>query len=215
MSIVAPRFQKQALLRFFTKIPRPLLAHYILANLHQDSWFDREGKLIDIGIKPEWTRRYFCILEAIGKKRVYAGCFIFSKLWSIFIIPIILLVPIILVVSLIVIVVVVIFSIVTVIVINFECVVLQKAPRHWVKSKFFLRNKTLLSTSCHKHTCGWLSLNSNILISGRYRPLKPEITDVVVWILLIDFLGCNLGLGRKKISNCKSANFRLNALTAA
>ena len=129
--------------------------------------------------------------------------------------PIILLVSIILVVSLIVIVVVVIFSIVTVIVINFECVVLQKAPRRWVKSKFFLRNKTLLSTSCHKHTCGWLSLNSNILISGQYRPLKPEITDVVVWILLIDFLGCNLGLGRKKISNCKSANFRLNALTAA
>ena len=131
--------------------------------------------------------------------------------------PIILLVSIILVVSLIVIVivVVVIFSIVTVIVINFECVVLQKAPRRWVKSKFFLRNKTLLSTSCHKHTCGWLSLNSNILISGRYRPLKPEITDVVVLILLIDFLGCNLGLGRKKISNCKSANFRLNALTAA
>ena len=129
--------------------------------------------------------------------------------------PIILLVSIILVVSLIVIVVVVIFSIVTVIVINFECVVLQKAPRHWVKSKFFLRNKTLLSTSCHKHTCGWLSFNSNILISGRYRPLKPEITDVVVLILLIDFLGCNLGHGRKKISNCKSANFRLNALTAA
>ena len=122
--------------------------------------------------------------------------------------PIILLVSIILVVCLIVIVVVVIFSIVTVIVINFECVVLQKAPRRWVKSKFFLRNKKLLSTSCHKHTCGWLSLNSNILISGRYRPLKPEITDVVVWILLIDFLGCNLGLGRKKISNCKSANFR-------
>ena len=124
--------------------------------------------------------------------------------------PIILLVSIILVVSLIVI--VVIFSIVTVIVINFECVVLQKAPRHWVKSKFFLR---LLSTSCHKHTCGWLSFNSNILISGRYRPLKPEITDVVVLILLIDFLGCNLGLGREKISNCKSANFRLNALTVA
>ena len=51
--------------------------------------------------------------------------------------PIILLVSIILVVSLIVIVVVVIFSIVTVIVINFECVVLQKAPRHWVKKQNF------------------------------------------------------------------------------
>ena len=154
-------------------------------------------------------KSFFCILDAIGKKWVYASCFIFSKIWSkhfslsshnpsrfynscrqsyryrcrcL-------------------------FSIVTVIVINFECVVLK------VKSTFFLRNKTLLSTSCHKHTCGWLSLNSNILISGRYRPLKPEITDVVVWILLIDFLGCNLGLGRKKISNCKSANFRLNALT--
>ena len=172
MSIVAPRFQKQALFRFLTKLPRPPLAHYILANLHQDSWFDREGKLIDIGIKPEWTRRYFCILEAIGKKRVYAGCFIFSKLWSIFIIPIILLVPIILVVSLIVIVVAVIFSIVTGIVINIVCVVWQRSPRHWVKSKFFLRNETLLSALCHKHTCGWLFLNSNILILGRCRRRK-------------------------------------------
>jgi len=53
MSIVAPRFQKQALSRFLTKIRRPPLVHYILANLHQDSLFDREGKLIDIGIKPE------------------------------------------------------------------------------------------------------------------------------------------------------------------
>ena len=53
MSIVAPRFQKQALFRFLTKIRRPPLVHYILANLHQDSLFDREGKLIDIGIKPE------------------------------------------------------------------------------------------------------------------------------------------------------------------
>ena len=53
MSIVAPRFQKQALFRFLTKLPRPPLARYDLANLHQGSWFDREGKLIDIGIKPE------------------------------------------------------------------------------------------------------------------------------------------------------------------
>ena len=53
MSIVAPRSQKRALFRFVTKVPRPPLAHYILANLHQESWFDREGKLIDIGIKPE------------------------------------------------------------------------------------------------------------------------------------------------------------------
>ena len=48
MSIVVPRFQKQALLRFFTKIPHPPLAHYILANLHQDRWFDTEGKLFYI-----------------------------------------------------------------------------------------------------------------------------------------------------------------------
>ena len=82
MSIVAPRSQKRALFRFVTKVPRPPLAHYILANLHQESWFDREGKLIDIGIKPEWTRKSFCILEALGLKWVYAGCFIFSKLWS-------------------------------------------------------------------------------------------------------------------------------------
>ena len=68
--------------------------------------------------------------------------------------PIILLVPIILVVSVIVIVAVVIFSIVTAIVINIVCVVLQKAPRHWGKSKIFLRNETLLSTLCHKQTCG-------------------------------------------------------------
>ena len=171
MSIVAPRFQKQALSRFLTKIRRPPLVLYILANLHQDSWFDREGKLIDVGIKPEWTRRFFCMLEAIGKKRVYAGCFIFSKLWSIFIIPIILLVPIILVVSVIVIVVAVIFSIVTVIV-NIVYVVLQRSPRQWVKSKFFLRSETLLSALCHKHTCGWLFFNSNILIPGRCRRRK-------------------------------------------
>ena len=68
--------------------------------------------------------------------------------------PIILIVPIILVVSVIVIVVVVIFSIATAIVINIVCFVLQKAPRHWGKSKIFLRNETLLSTLCLKHTCG-------------------------------------------------------------
>ena len=45
--------------------------------------------------------------------------------------------------------------------------------------------------------------------------VKPEIPDVVVRILLIDFLSCNLGLSQKKISNCKSANLKLNALTAA
>ena len=82
MSIVAPRFQKQALLRFFTKIPRPLLVHYILANLHQDRWFDREGKLIYIRLSRNEREEFFCILDAIGKKWVYASCFIFSKIWS-------------------------------------------------------------------------------------------------------------------------------------
>ena len=80
MSIVAPRFQKQALLRFFIKIPHPLLAHYILANLHQDRWFDRESKLIYIRLSRNEREEFFCILEAIGKKWVYASCFIFSKI---------------------------------------------------------------------------------------------------------------------------------------
>ena len=80
MSIAAPRFLKQALLRFFTKIPRPLLAHYILANLPQDRWFDREGKLIYIRLSRNEREEFFCILDAIGKKWVYASCFIFSKI---------------------------------------------------------------------------------------------------------------------------------------
>ena len=156
MSIVAPRFQEQALLRFFTKIPRLLLAHYILANLHQDRWFDREGKLIYIRLSRNEREEIFgswMQLERNGYMPAVLSSLKHEVNISLYH-PIILLVSIILVVSLIVIVVVVIFSIVTVIVINFECVVLQKAPRHWVKSKFFLRNKTLLSTSCHKHTCG-------------------------------------------------------------
>ena len=156
MSIVAPRFQEQALLRFFTKIPRLLLAHYILANLHQDRWFDREGKLIYIRLSRNEREEIFgswMQLERNGYMPAVLSSLKYGVNISLYH-PIILLVSIILVVSLIVIVVVVIFSIVTVIVINFECVVLQKAPRHWVKSKFFLQNKTLLSTSCHKHTCG-------------------------------------------------------------
>ena len=64
MSIVAPRFQKQALFRFFTKIPRPLLVHYILANLHQDRWFDREGKLIYIRLSRNEREEFF----------LYPGC---------------------------------------------------------------------------------------------------------------------------------------------
>ena len=68
--------------------------------------------------------------------------------------PIILLVPVILVVRVTVIVVVVISSIVSTISISIVCVVLQKAPRHWGKVKFFLRNETLLSTLRNKHICG-------------------------------------------------------------
>ena len=163
MSIVAPRSQKRALFRFLTKVPRPPLAHYILANLHQDSWFDREGKLIDIGIKPEWTRKYFCILEALGLKWVHAGCFIFSKLWSKH------------------------FYLSShnpsrscnscrqCYCYRCRCHFLYryryryqyrlccftKGSKTLGKSKIFLRNETLLSTLCHKHTCGWLFLNSN------------------------------------------------------
>ena len=111
-------FKKQV----FFSFSRPLVVHYVSANLHQESWLDREGKLVDIGIKPEWTRKFFCILVAIGKKWVYTGCVIFQTF--LFIIPIIPLVPVILLVSVIVIVVVVIFSVVAVMVINIVCVVL-------------------------------------------------------------------------------------------